>query len=302
MTSVSVVVPALNAAATIADMLKALFRQSELPSNLEVIVVDNGSTDATLDIVRRVSSVVLLHEDKRGPSAARNCGLHYASGDIIVHLDADTLPTRTWLRNIVAPFSNSGTVLAAGRTLIFHPATPVERYIAGAGLYETDRAISRLPFPFVPSLNMAVRRSAALAIGGWAEELTTAEDVDFSHRILKMYPSEIAYAADAVLFHRVRSTQLELVKLAQTYGQGVAQMYRRYSSEVRWDVIKTAKVRGRLVQRAVLTALLRAGQAVRLTSSRQVEFSECHLIWSRNFARGFFDEYYGTRAHAATNK
>lgn len=302
MTDVSVVVPAYNAAATIGEMLNALQRQSDPPANLEIIVVDNGSTDQTADIVRVIEGVTLLREDKRGPSAARNRGLRHACGEIVVHLDADTLPTRTWLRNIVAPFANPQVVLAAGRTLIFRPATAVERYIAAAGLYETDRAISRLPFPFVPSLNMAVRRSAALAVGGWAEELTTAEDVDFSHRLLKAYPSDIAYASNAVLFHRVRSTPQELVTLAQTYGQGVARMYRRYSDEVQWDVVKTAKVRGRLAQRAILTAFLRAGRAVRIATSQQLEFSQCHLMWSRNFARGFFDEYYGTRARATALK
>lgn len=302
MTDVSVVVPAYNAAATIGEMLNALQRQSDPPANLEIIVVDNGSTDQTADIVRTTEGVTLLREDKRGPSAARNRGLRHACGEIVVHLDADTLPTRTWLRNIVAPFANPQVVLAAGRTLIFRPATAVERYIAAAGLYETDRAISRLPFPFVPSLNMAVRRSAALAVGGWAEELTTAEDVDFSHRLLKAYPSDIAYASNAVLFHRVRSTPQELVTLAQTYGQGVARMYRRYSDEVQWDVVKTAKVRGRLAQRAILTAFLRAGRAVRIATSQQLEFSQCHLMWSRNFARGFFDEYYGTRARATSLK
>jgi glycosyltransferase involved in cell wall biosynthesis len=302
MTDVSVVVPAYNAASTIADMLNALQRQSDPPSNLEIIVVDNGSTDQTADIVRAAEGVTLLHEDKRGPSAARNRGLRRASGEIVVHLDADTLPTRTWLRNIVAPFADPQVVLAAGRTLIFRPATAVERYIAAAGLYETDRAISRLPFPFVPSLNMAVRRSAALAVGGWAEELTTAEDVDFSHRLLKAYQSDIAYASNAILFHRVRSTPQELVALAQTYGQGVARMYRRYSDEVQWDAVKTAKVRGRLAQRVILTAVLRAGRAVRIATAQQLEFSQCHLMWSRNFARGFFDEYYGSRARATSLK
>ncbi len=299
MTSVSVIVPAYNAASTIGDMLNALVRQIDAPSNLEIIVVDNGSTDGTPDVVRRFFGVGLLAEHKRGPSAARNHGLHHATGDVIVHLDADTMPTRTWLRNLIAPFSNPAVVLAAGRTLIFPPSTAVERYIAGAGLYETDRAISRLPFPFVPSLNMAVRRSAALAVGGWAEELMTAEDVDFSHRVLKAYPADIAYASNAILFHRVRRTQQELVALARSYGQGVARMYLRYSDEVGWDAIKTAKIKSRLALRALITASLRCGQAVRLATARQVEFSHCHFVWSRNFAQGFFDEYYHERRGAA---
>jgi hypothetical protein len=79
-------------------------------------------------------------------------------------------------------------------------------------------------------------------------------------------------------------------------------MYRRYSDEVQWDALKTAKVTGRLAQRAILTAILRAGRAVHITTTQQLEFSQCHLMWSRNFARGFFDEYYGTRARATATK
>lgn len=300
MTTVSVIVPAYNAAPTIGATLNALLHQVDAPSNLEIIVVDNGSTDDTREVVRRFSGVTLLAESKRGPSAARNRGLHHAMGGIIVHLDADTLPTRAWLRNLIAPFSQPEVVLAAGRTLIFHPTTAVERYIAGAGLYETDRAISRLPFPFVPSLNMAVRRSAAVSIGGWAEDLTTAEDVDFSHRLLKMYPIDIAYASNAILFHRVRATQPELVALARSYGQGIARMYHRYSDEVGWDAIKTTKIKSRLALRALITATLRCAQAVRLATTAQVEFSHCHFVWSRNFAQGFFDEYYQQQRTAVT--
>jgi glycosyltransferase involved in cell wall biosynthesis len=299
MTSVSVVIPAYNAAATIGDTLNALIRQSDPPAIREIIVVDNGSTDATPNIANRFPDITLLQETKRGPSAARNLGLRAATGEVIAHLDADTLPTRAWLKGLVEPFADDSVVLAAGQTLIFHPETPVERYIAAAGLYETDRAISRLPFPFVPSLNMAVRRSAALAVGGWEEELFTAEDVDFSHRVLKAYPSNIAYARRAVLFHRVRSTQPELERLAQTYGQGVARMYLRYHDEVRWDAIKTAKVRGRLTLRALLTSFLRLARAMNLVTNSQVEFSHCHYVWSRNFAQGFFDEYYGVRQAVA---
>jgi len=184
MMSVSVVIPAYNAAATIGDMLRALSCQSNAPADMEIIVADNGSTDNTCEIARSFAGVTVLREDKRGPSPARNRGLRHASKDIVVHLDADTLPTRKWLANLIAPFSDPSVMLAAGRTLCFRPTTAVERYIAATGLYEADRAISRVPFPFVPSLNMAVRRNAALAIGGWAEDLMTAEDVDFSHRLL----------------------------------------------------------------------------------------------------------------------
>jgi glycosyltransferase involved in cell wall biosynthesis len=298
MPSVSVVLPAYNAAATIGDTLQALLGQAGAPPDREIIVVDNGSTDETPAIVARYPGIRLLHESVRGPAAARNCGLRHAAKDIVVHLDADTLPARTWLARIVAPFDDSQVTLVGGRTLIFHPMTPVERYIAGAGLYETERAITRPPFPFVPSLNMAVRRSAALEVGGWDVGLLTAEDVDFSHRVLKRYPGSIAYARDAVLFHRVRATPEQLIRLADSYGRGVAAMYMRYRDEVRWDLVKTVKVRGRVGLRAIEAAMLRWGAAVRLVPPARADFSYCHYLWSRHFARGFFTYYRHARWEA----
>jgi len=289
--SASVVIPAYNAAATIGDMLRGLVQQTNPPADREIIVVDNGSSDRTAEVAASFPSVTVLHESTRGPAAARNRGLRHATKEIVVHLDADTLPTRTWLAKMVALFDDPTTVLAAGHTLIFQPTNGVERYFAGAGLYETDRAISRPPFPFVPSLNMAVRRDAALEIGGWAEDLMTAEDVDFSHRILQRYPGPIAYARGAVLFHRVRSTPQQLASLAQSYGRGVALMYLRYPDEVRWDAYKTAKTNARIVARAVASAGLRLAQRLALTTRERAEFSHYHFVWSRNFAAGFYDEY-----------
>jgi glycosyltransferase involved in cell wall biosynthesis len=291
--SVSVVVPVLNGEETIGAMLTALMDQSGAPADIEYIVVDNGSTDDTCAIVASFPKVTLLHEARRGPAAARNCGLRAARGDIVVHLDADTLPTRRWLRGIVAAFQDPSVAIAVGQTLVFRPSTPVERYIAAAGLYESERAITRPPFPFAPSLNMAVRRSLALAAGGWCEELMTAEDVDFSQRVLALAPGPIAYAADAVLFHRTRSTSAQLAKLASSYGRGVAQMYERYPERARWDLGKDAIVARRMSVRAVLPPLLQLGHALRIVDAERLEFATYHRLWSWHFSSGFLREHYG---------
>jgi glycosyltransferase involved in cell wall biosynthesis len=289
---VSVVVPVLNGAATIESMLHALVAQADASIDAELIVVDNGSTDDTAAIVARFPRVTLLHESRRGPAAARNCGLRAARGEIIVHLDADTLPTRRWLAGIIAPFADPAVTIAVGRTLCFCPSTPAERYIAAAGLYESERMISRPPFVFAASLNMAVCRAAALAVGGWCEELMTAEDVDFSQRVLALYPGPIAYAPDAVLFHRVRSTAAQLRRLASSYGRGVAQMYLRYPDKARWDIGKTAIVARRLFTRTLTPPLFAVGHALRLVDAARLEFATYHRLWSYHFSLGFLVEYY----------
>lgn len=291
MAGVSVVIPVLDGAATIRDTLTALLRQADAPEQTEIIVVDNGSRDATCDIVRAFTGVRLVHEPRRGPAAARNCGIRHARGEIIAHCDADTLPTRRWLHALIAPFADPAVMLCVGRTLCFTPRTAVERYIAAAGLYESERAITRPPFPFAPSLNMAVRRSAALAAGGWNEELLTAEDVDFSQRVLARHPAPIAFAQDAVLFHRTRSTAPELRALARSYGAGVAQMYLRYPEKAHWGATASVKTVARLAVRVAQAALLTAGHRVQLVPSARAEFARCHALWSWNFSRGFAQTY-----------
>ena len=102
----SVVVPVLNGEDTIGDLLIALTHQRGVSGNVEFIIVDNGSTDNTKEIVGAYE-VMLLHEPKPGPSAARNRGLYHASGEIVAYLDADTIPTRRWLAENYRPVFNS---------------------------------------------------------------------------------------------------------------------------------------------------------------------------------------------------
>ncbi len=86
---VSVVVPAHNAERYLGEALDALSRQDHAP--IEVIVVDDGSSDGTADLVRARPGVVLLSQENAGPSAARNVGMEASSGELITFCDADDL-------------------------------------------------------------------------------------------------------------------------------------------------------------------------------------------------------------------
>lgn len=285
--SVSVVVPVLNGEATIGDMLQALAGNSPRPSQLEIIVVDNGSTDTTREIVSRYAGVRLLSESRRGPAAARNTGLHQATGEVILHCDADCLPTRRWIAELAACFSDARVNLAAGRTLSFPPTTAVERYMA-ALLYDASVTISRSVLPFVPSMNMAVRRSAALAIGGWNEDMMTSEDVDFSTRLLARYPEPIFFAREAVLFHRNRASDAALKRQAWGYGEGVADTYRRYPHIVAWGPMQYARVFRNMVLRSLAPLWWRVRSRFSAEGESEFEHASYHRMWSWWYWRGFF--------------
>ena len=134
---------------------------------------------------------------------------------------------------------------------------------------------------------MAVRREAGLAVG-WSEELITGEDVDFCHRLLHRYSTQIVYAPDAILFHRNRATDEGLRMQAWTYGEGVADMYLTYQNEVEWNALKTLKVAWTILTRATQPPLARACEACKLTTPERVEFSYYNRFWTLWFWRGFW--------------
>src|SRR5262249_49686722 len=121
----SVVVCSYNGANTIEETLTAL-EQLNYPDH-EVIVVDDGSTDATASIARK-HSVQLIQIENKGLSNARNVGMRAATGDIIAYIDDDAYPDPDWLRFLAASFLTSKNAAIGGPNL----APPGDGLIADA--------------------------------------------------------------------------------------------------------------------------------------------------------------------------
>ncbi len=111
--SYSVIVPAYNAGKTIGDCLRALARQSLDAADYEVIVVDDGSRDDTAEIVKTFP-VRYLHQENKGPAAARNYGSREARGEIILFTDSDCVPSRDWIAEMAKPFDDPEVVAVKG--------------------------------------------------------------------------------------------------------------------------------------------------------------------------------------------
>jgi len=285
--AVNVIVPVLDGERTIGDTLDALKSQASGTLDIRVLVVDNGSTDGTVDVVRRFD-VELLHEPRRGPAAARNRGIRAADGEVLAFLDADTLPTRRWLTELVAPFEDASVMLAGGRLLPYRPESPVEKFLCASGHFEPENTVKRPVFPFVPSGNLAVRRDAALGVGGFCEEMMTAEDVDFSQRIQREFDTGIHYCPRAVLFVRNRTDDVALSDQAWSYGEGAADVYRRYPEEVAWGWAERLHVARVVLTRGAASGFGRWGRLCGGVSDEHAEFYRYHALWTWWWWRGFF--------------
>src|SRR5437868_5512986 len=110
--NVSIVIPVYNEADRLADCLEAIARQTVRP--LEVIVVDNNSTDNTLEVAERYSFVTLLNEPKQGVVHARNTGFNAVTADIIGRIDADTILPADWVAQIEKIMLNKGISAVSG--------------------------------------------------------------------------------------------------------------------------------------------------------------------------------------------
>jgi glycosyltransferase involved in cell wall biosynthesis len=292
---VSVVIPVYNGAATIGDTLRSLAALAPNTPEFEIVVVDNGSVDATREVARRFD-VTLVEEATRGPAAARNRGLDYARGDIVAHCDADTVVTRHWLAELVAPLADPAVALVAGQSLSYRPETGAERYAAASGIWDAERAVTREPFPFAASLNMAVRRADALAVSGWDQTLMTAEDVDFSHRVLHARGGRIAYAPKAILFHKNRADDDALRRQARSYGRGSAELYLRHPDMLAWTPRMSSALAWTLALRVAAAPALALGARLRLASRERAEHARYHRLWTLAYWRGFSETYREGRA------
>lgn len=203
--SVSVIVPAYNAAATLPQCLAALAAQSYPRDAYEIIVVDDGSTDHTADIAR-AAGVHVITQPNAGPAAARNRGAAAASGEILLFTDSDCAPTPDWAAALIAPFHDprvagaKGAYLTRQRGIVprFTQLEYQDRYDRMAGVETID---------FVDTYSAAYRREVFLANRGFDTIFPTAsvEDQEFSFRLAeKGY--RLVFVPDACVHHRHNAT------------------------------------------------------------------------------------------------
>src|SRR6266550_1471073 len=198
---ISVVVSTFNGAATIRDTLAGL-EHLDYP-DFEVIVVNDGSTDATPQIASEYR-VRIITTRNQGLSAARNIGIRAATGEIVAFIDDDAYPDLHWLRFLALAFRD-GTYVAVGGPNLPPPDDGwVADAVANAPGGPNPVLLSDRVAEHIPGCNMAFRKEALEVIGGFDSVFRTAgDDVDVCWR-LRDRGGVIGYAPGAVVWHHRR--------------------------------------------------------------------------------------------------
>jgi len=176
---ISVVIPAYNEENYLGDCLKSLLNQSLKPSEYEIIVIDNHSTDKTAQIARQFK-VKLATELRRSVVLARQKGVDKSQGEIIVSADADTFYPSDYLQTIKNTFRDNSKVIAASGWLYFYDSSPfynISHALTQQFNYFLFRKTGK--FPLVFAANLAFRKDALAKIGGYPTYLPELGDQQY---------------------------------------------------------------------------------------------------------------------------
>ncbi len=198
---VSVIVPAVNEEKVIARTLQVLLASEH--RDFEALVVDDGSTDSTAelvsDVAARDSRVRLVRARAGGKAAALNAGLRAASADVVVTMDADTLLAPQTIGRLVAPFDDPSVDAVCGNVEVGNVRNVLTAFQSVE--YVTSQNFDRRAFErlncitVVPGATGAWRRRRVLDVGGYSAD-TLTEDADLTLQVLSR-GGRVVYAPDA---------------------------------------------------------------------------------------------------------
>ncbi|MGE0308337.1 MAG: glycosyltransferase family 2 protein [Acidimicrobiia bacterium] len=223
--TVSVVIPCLNVAGTIAAQLDGLEAQ-DYSGTIEVLLADNGSTDATAQVVapflaRHPTWRIVDASATRGANAARNAGWRAGSGTVVLFCDGDDIVKPGWVAAMVGAFDDGADIV--GGSFDVSSLNPPE-------VAATRGKPEGLPvyFGYLPSVigaNFAVRRRVLEALDGFDESFVLGGDeIEFAWRA-QLAGHTIAHAPDAEVAYRYRASTKAFLKQRWNYSGGAVKLY-----------------------------------------------------------------------------
>jgi len=227
---VSVVIPAQNEELCIAHCLASVLGQDFPRDQMEVVVVDNGSTDATVSIARQFP-VRVVDEARSGVARARNTGVRAALGEIVAFLDADCVANPDWLRELLSGSDDEKIGCFVGDILPMPGGGLISDFVHDRHLISQEVLISSSP-PSAAGANLAYRKSVFKEIGYFDETFVEGEDGDLFWRLVKSDRFHFRFQRHAVVFHPHPSSLSALLRRTRLEGRGVARFRLKHRNDI----------------------------------------------------------------------
>ncbi|MEZ4704205.1 MAG: glycosyltransferase [Bdellovibrionota bacterium] len=227
---ISVVVPTYKRSQWLYELLLSMEQQTLPKNQFEVIVVDDETPDPEgqrkkelIESKKWEFSLTYLIQDKKGPAAARNVGIRQAKASWIAFTDDDALPESRWLETFSKSLSNEALAFS-GMTKSSHIATLTEKYLDEVKHLSVHHIGEDGTLAYIITVNACFSKKILLDIGGFDETFPypSGEDMDLGFRLRERGVS-FKIVEDAVVYHRHRSSFLEMTKTWFIYGRGAYQ-------------------------------------------------------------------------------
>jgi GT2 family glycosyltransferase len=251
----TVVVCCFNGAGELPKVLEALAAQT-LHDQLEVLVVDDGSSDGTADVARAHGVRVIVHERNAGLAAARNTGWRSANAPVVVFTDDDCRPAPDWLQRLLPAIEGDPGVIGAGGAVLGVDADSLTRRYLQANnpllplesdLLESDGLAHRLwlyarrsvapqqptgarDVSSVVGANMAFRVETLKLAEGFDERFHFGgEEEDLCRRLVLSGAGRLRFVPEALVIHEFEPSLRDTLRRSKAYGRGNARMYLKHS-------------------------------------------------------------------------
>lgn len=242
--SVSIIIPVRNRPEDMEACLNSLMRLNYPKNKLEVLVVDDASTDSTPEVVSRFPVRLIRNKQNRQASFCRNLAAHQAKGDILAFIDSDCLADPGWLLELIPAFRDAALGAVGGRVDAYYDEGGLDRYekVKSSLIMGTwpKRSQQDNPFFYVPSCNMLIRRKLFLGLGGFDETLVVGEDVDLCYRISNR-GYQLEYRTMGTIYHKHRNQLIPFCKRRFEYGTSEPLLQKMHPDKVKKMVFPISK-------------------------------------------------------------
>jgi glycosyltransferase involved in cell wall biosynthesis len=212
---VSIIIPCYNGERFLREAIDSCLAQTYRP--IEIIVVDDGSTDGSMDIVRSYGDAVICETGpNRGPSHARNRGFELSSGQYIQYLDVDDYLMPTKLAIQVSLFESGSCDVVYGNWRVLYHTPNDDRKFSQIQTFGTSRDIkeSLLSTGWLATATPLFKREIVVKAGGWDENIRAVEEKDFHFSVALMDGSFLHHADWVSVFRRYGAVTLSTSNLA----------------------------------------------------------------------------------------